>query len=223
MAATLEAGRDSERAGPMSAYMRGRFPFLGIPGPRLARSVAPLLRELKAASEADLDRLARHLWQRPEREFQYVGTMLVRRYVGRCSPRFLNTLEYLITTKSWWDTVDALAKDGVGPLVQAHPQLAAAMDRWAASENLWLARSAILHQLRFKRATDPDRLFAYCRRRAADRDFFLRKAIGWALREYSKTDPRAVRVFVEQHAGELSGLSKREALRWLERQTAPAR
>jgi 3-methyladenine DNA glycosylase AlkD len=91
------------------------------------------------------------------------------------------------------------------------------MDAWIRHDDIWLARTAIIHQLHCKSATDADRLFDYCLRRAHDSDFFIRKAIGWALREYSKTDASAVRRFVREHDVELSGLSKREALKWIER------
>ena len=129
----------------------------------------------------------------------------------------LADVEPLITSKSWWDTVDSLAGHTVGVLVAQHPELASTMDEWISSEDIWLARTAILHQLGYKAKTDRDRLFAYCLRRAADREFFIRKAIGWALREYSKTDAKAVHAFVRTNAGTLSSLSSKEALKWLER------
>lgn len=125
----------------------------------------------------------------------------------------LLTAEHLITTKSWWDTVDSVATKTVGALVRAHPELARAMDQWIDADDRWLARTAVIHQLGSKAATDCDRLFAYCERRASDTDFFIRKAIGWALREYAKTDGPAVQRFVADHAGALSNLSKREALK----------
>jgi 3-methyladenine DNA glycosylase AlkD len=141
-----------------------------------------------------------------------------------CSARFLTTARRLVTTRSWWDTVDGIASRTVGPVVAAHPELGATMDRWVRDRNLWVARTAILHQLTFRERTDADRLFEMCLTRAADTDFFLRKAIGWALREYSKTDAAAVRRFVGEHDRELSELSKREALKWLRRRAGiPAR
>jgi 3-methyladenine DNA glycosylase AlkD len=91
------------------------------------------------------------------------------------------------------------------------------MDEWIESDNIWLARTAILHQLGYKSQTNADRLFDYCLRRASDKEFFLRKSIGWALREYSKTDETAVRRFVDANASALSPLSRKEALKWLER------
>ena len=102
-----------------------------------------------------------------------------------------------ITTKSWWDTVDGLAAWTAGPLVAANPELLATMDRWIVSDNICLARTAIIFQLGYKDRTDADRLFRYAAARAEDTEFFIRKAIGWALRQYAREDADAGRAFVE--------------------------
>lgn len=216
----LAARADPEQAGPMRAYMRDQFPFLGVPAPaqkaawRAATSGFP-----RTLPESTVTAAAEALWHRPEREHQYAGSHLVSRHatsVG-ATPAFLFTIEHLLTTKPWWDTADALAIHAVGDLVRRHPQLRVDMDRWLHGDDLWLARSALLHMNRWKAATDREWLFAACLTRAADTDFFLRKAIGWALREHSKTDEAAVVAFAHDHRDELSGLSRREALMWLER------
>ena len=123
-------------------------------------------------------------------------------------------IRQLIVTKSWWDTVDALAAHVVGVMVARQPVLLSTMDEWVVSDELWLIRTAILHQLRYKSQTDTERLFRYCAQHAGHKDFFIRKAIGWALREYARTDPDAVRRFVKTQSA-LSGLSVREALKHL--------
>ena len=158
------------------------------------------------------------LWAFPEREYQYVGCRIVNRHTasGGTSAGFLATVQRLLTTKPWWDTVDTLATRSVGDLVRQHPSLRTTMDEWLVGDDMWLTRSALLHMNRWKATTDQAWLFAACLRRSADTDFFVRKAIGWALREHSKVDQAAVVTFVEQH-DELSGLSRREALMWLER------
>jgi 3-methyladenine DNA glycosylase AlkD len=207
----LRAEADPQRAVPMRAYMRDQFPFLGIPSPRLTTLVRAMA--LPKPTEDDLRELALFLWEQPEREFQYVACGQLRRHVKVCGPGFLDVARQLIVTKSWWDTVDTLASHTVGPLVRKHPELLATMDAWIGAENMWLARTAILHQLGYKDSTDAARLFHYCAARAGHPDFFIRKAIGWALREYAKSDPVAVRAFVRAHDAALSGLSKREALR----------
>ncbi len=207
----------------MAAYMRNLFPFLGIPTPDRRRLTRAALAGLPRPGEGDLAELASHLWELPEREYQYAGVDILIANVNVCGPGFLATARTLITTKSWWDTVDGLASRVVGSLVAATPELADAMDRWIEGDNTWLARTEILYQLGFKQRTDSERLFRYCLGRSSDSEFFIRKAIGWALREYSKTDPDAVRHFVEDHGTGLSGLSKREALLWLDgrRRKAP--
>jgi 3-methyladenine DNA glycosylase AlkD len=197
----------------MSAYLRHQFPCLGINHPRLDA----LLQRLPAPEpEVKID-YALACWELPEREYHYAALRRLRSGAGHLSPHRLPDLERLIVTKSWWDTVDELATSVVGALVLAHPELVAEMDRWLESENIWLARTAILHQERWKARTDAGRLFAYCLRRAGDREFFIRKAIGWSLRSYAATDPAAVARFVQDHESVLSGLSKREALRGVHR------
>jgi 3-methyladenine DNA glycosylase AlkD len=119
----------------------------------------------------------------------------------------------LVVTRSWWDTVDTLAAHLVGPLVSLHPRLAEVTDAWLLDADRWLVRTAILHQLTYKEATDAKRLFRYCSMRANHSDFFVRKAIGWALREYAAVDPDEVVRYVQAHRERLSPLSKREALR----------
>jgi 3-methyladenine DNA glycosylase AlkD len=213
--AAFEPRRDEERAGKMSAYMRNLFPFLGIPSPGRSALTGQALQGLPRPAAVELAAAARTLWGRREREYQYAAVDLVTRNIKACDASFLDTLRWLITTKSWWDTVDALASNALGPLARSYPALTSELDRWIEDSNVWLARSAILYQLKYRSRTDPDRLFRYCLLRAHETEFFLRKAIGWALREYSKTDAMAVRRFVSDHDSELSLLSQREALLWL--------
>jgi 3-methyladenine DNA glycosylase AlkD len=200
----------------MGAYMRDQFPFLGIPAPgqrALTRQVLAADSATRRPTEADLRAVALGCWALPEREYQYFACDWLRRHARVCSAGFINVAHRLIVTKPWWDTVDALAAHLVGPLVAGHPALLSTMDAWSMADDMWLVRTAILHQLRYRESTDVDRLFWYCARQAGHRDFFIRKAIGWALREYAKTDPAAVRGFVQAHRAALSPLSVREALK----------
>ena len=214
---TYEAHRDPARAVAMAAYQRDQFAFFGIPTPERRALDREVVAGFAAPDEAALRAVALGCFDLDGREYQYFACDYLRRHVRVGSARFLTTARRLVTTKSWWDTVDALATRTVGGLVAAHPELAATMDRWVKDRDIWVARTAILYQLTYKDRTDADRLFANCLVCADSREFFLRKAIGWALREYSKTDAVAVRRFVRQHDRELSELSKREALKWLER------
>jgi 3-methyladenine DNA glycosylase AlkD len=210
--AELPRHADPVRAASAAKYMRGRFPFLGIASTPLSGLFRTALQGLPKPTSADATAFALACWDLPEREYQYVACVYLRRYVKLLDESFLDTARRLIVTKSWWDTVDALAAHVVGPLVSAYPSMVRVMDDWAAGEQLWLTRTAILHQLRYKGETDADRLFGYCASRAEHKDFFIRKAIGWALREHAYTDPDAVAAFVRSHP-ELSGLSRREALK----------
>lgn len=208
-----ESARDPDRAVPMAAYMRDQFPFLGIPSPMQKALTREVLAGLGRPAEADLAAVALACWDRPEREYQYFACGWLRRHARACGAGFADTAQHLIVTRSWWDTVDALAAHLVGPLVARHPALVARTDAWLQAEDRWLVRTAILHQLTFKETTDRERLFRYCTVQASHPDFFIRKAIGWALREYGRTDPAAVRSFVNAHQNRLAALSVREALK----------
>ena len=209
----LEAERDREAAGAMRAYMRDQFDYVGVRLPRLRVLVKAAIAGLPAPTPEELTELARAGWARPEREYQYAAVELLRRYAPGYPSGFLAVVRELIEAKSWWDTVDSLAADVVGVLVRRNPELVHQMDAWIEDDNLWIARTALLHQLTYKQATDAERLFRYCTRQAGHRDFFIRKAIGWALRQYARTDPVAVAAFVARTG--LSGLSRREALKHL--------
>jgi 3-methyladenine DNA glycosylase AlkD len=208
---TYREAADPVRAAPMRAYMRDQFPFLGVPAPQQTVLARAVLAGLGRPDEQDLRIVATACWDLAEREFQYFGCGYLRRHQAVCSSLFLDTVRGLLVEKSWWDTVDTLAAHVVGPLVLRDPVLVSTMDEWLAGDNVWLTRTAILHQLAYKVRTDADRLFRYCASRAGHPDFFIRKAIGWALREYAKTEPDAVRAFVART--DLSGLSRREALK----------
>jgi 3-methyladenine DNA glycosylase AlkD len=204
---------DPAKAAPMRAYMRDQFPFLGIPTPRRRVLTREVLAGLPRPGEDDLATGALACWALPEREYQYFACDWLRRYAAVCSAGFLGTVRDLVTHRSWWDTVDPLAARVVGPIVDRHPEAVTVMDAWLRDGDMWLARTAILHQLGYADRTDADRLFRYCLARAGHRDFFIRKAIGWALREYARTDPAAVRAFVRSHETTLSPLSVREAVK----------
>lgn len=211
---------DEHRAAEMARYLRGQFPFLGIPTPARTAALKVAWRDLPPLDEHGLGVAVRELWAMGEREFQYAACDLLERHLGTArkaasiSPGFLTgTVVDLITSKSWWDSVDSLRAAAVGPLVLAHrAELAPVVARWIDSDDRWLVRSAIIHQLGYKDATDEDLLFALCARRADDREFFVGKAIGWALRQHAYRRPDAVRAFVAAHP-ELTPLARREALK----------
>ncbi|MFJ9818975.1 DNA alkylation repair protein [Streptomyces sp. NPDC101151] len=213
LTAGYSAAADPGRAVPMRAYMKDVAPFLGIPTPARRNLSRTLLAGTPRPDEADCTAIALRCWRLPEREYHYFAVDYLRRHAARCSSAFLPVARHLLTTVPWWDTVDLLAAHVVGALVTADPGLTADMDAWITDADLWVARTALLHQLRYKERTDADRLFAYCLLQSGHPDFFIRKAIGWALREYSKTDPEAVRGFLARERGRFAPLTVREALK----------
>ena len=210
LVAALAARRDPEKAVAMAAYMKDQFPFFGVPSPERRVAQREALGDWRTPDADELAAFARACWAGDERELQYAACDTLIRHVRRLGPDALGLCEELITTKSWWDTVDALAARVVGPRAERP-----VIERWLVSGNLWLERTAILHQLGYGESTDETFLFHACLTHAASTEFFHRKAIGWALRQYARVEPDAVRRFVAEHEDQLSGLSKREARKHL--------
>jgi 3-methyladenine DNA glycosylase AlkD len=200
----------------MAAYMRGRFAFLGIAAPQRRAAQRAVFAGLATPEPADVLAFADACWEQPEREYQYAGADLVRHHADTLDPAALPRIGRLVTATPWWDTVDQLAV-AAGRIVRRNPRSRAVMDEWLASDDPWLVRVAILHQERWLDDTDADWLFAACRRHAADRDFFIRKAIGWALRSEAKCRPETVAGFLRTDGEALSALSRREAQRGVAR------
>lgn len=212
----LKKKANAKRAREMSAYMRNLFPFLGVNAPE--RTV--ILRVVSAAfdkpNQSQIIKTMRMLWEMPEREFHIIATEFLNRNKKQLTKSFVTThAKYFITHKSWWDSVDSL-RPAIGYLVAKYPELDDVMYKWIESDNKWLVRSAIIHQLLQKQDTDPVKLFILCERRQSDNEFFIAKAIGWALRDYSYVDPNAVKKFVRLHP-DLTPLAKREAIKAINR------
>jgi 3-methyladenine DNA glycosylase AlkD len=164
---------------------------------------------------ADLDAILRDLWALPQREYQYAANGLLEKFETQLPASFIETLEYLLVTKSWWDTVDTIAAGTLGVHFQRYPVVRRKyLARWRKSDNFWLRRATILFQLGYKKDTDFTLLCDIICENLGSKQFFINKAIGWALRQYTRTDPEAVRRFVADTP--LHPLSVREALKWLE-------
>ena len=211
---TLAALADPARAAAMRAYLRGQFPFLGIPTPARRAALKPLLKV-----DFDQKRLltvADQLWRLPEREYRYAAIDLLARHVGRLDSSAVEPLLALAQREPWWETVDGLAGI-VGDVVRAARRndfdAQMTMDAALRHDCLWVRRIAMIHQLGWRLETDTTRLFGYAETLAPESDFFIRKAIGWALRDYARWNPQAVRDFVAAMGGRLSPLSAREATR----------
>lgn len=203
--------RNPEAAAQMKRYMREKFEFLGIKRPLRAELEKEFLKEKKKEGRIDWS-FVFDCWNREEREFQYLAMDYLNKMSKHLEADDLNRLEKLITEKSWWDTVDMLSKF-VGIVYLKNPELKPEIYMMMDSEDIWLKRAAILFQLKFKEETDTRMLADAIRKSSATGEFFLDKAIGWALREYSKTDETWVKSFIA--GNELSRLSIREASKYL--------
>ncbi len=213
----LEPLADSDNALQMRAYMRDQFQFYGVQSSPRREALKPLFSKQHLPEVEELSDIVRDLWLLPHREFQLVAIDLLIKRKKQLPDTFLSEVEWLITTKSWWDTVDLLASHIVAALFINYPeQTRQYINRWRLSDNIWLRRSALLYQLKFKQQTDENLLFEIITENQADSEFFIQKAIGWTLREYSKSNPTAVVSFIDQQ--NIQGLAKREGLKWLSKQ-----
>lgn len=213
----LEPLANPENAKQMQSYMRDQFLFYGIQSTQRRTALKPLWHKARLPETPQIPQVVRELWLQPQRELQMVAVDLLIKYKNQLPASFLADLEWLITTKSWWDTVDMLASHVTAALYHHHSaETQDYLNRWRQSDNIWLRRSAILYQLKFKQQTDEKWLFGILKDNQADNEFFIQKAIGWALREYSKTNPDAVTSFINQQ--DIQGLAKREGLKWLNKQ-----
>jgi len=211
----MAAAADPRKAAGMQAYMKSAMPYYGINMPEL-RTIIRLVFDGEVM-DCDLWRATiLELWRGAQRrEERYVAQNLLgsRKHRDCLTPADMPMLEEMVVTGAWWDHVDELAM-AIGELLRKFPkQMRPLMRKWSADANLWKRRVSIICQLRFKRDTDLDLLYANIEPNLADRDFFIRKAIGWSLRQYAWTDPQEVARYVRANEARLSGLSKREALK----------
>lgn len=209
----FEQNAHPAQAGPMKSYMRNQFEYLGIKSPQVTALLREQVNTHGSPRPDEMDGIARELWSLPQREFQYSAIGLAGRLEKKLGPEFITTLEYLITTKSWWDTVDALASHAVGSQFKRFPSVKEKyLKKWRKSDNFWLRRTTLLFQLGYKEETDFDLLCELVQENLGSDEFFINKAIGWALRQYAHTDPTPVKKFVKA-TKDLHPLSRREALK----------
>ncbi|MCO7175005.1 DNA alkylation repair protein [Sporolactobacillus kofuensis] len=211
---TFNAHRNAEKAQQMERYMRNQFPFFGIPAPERRQLVRDFTKTNGLPKADELHDVTTMLWNQPERECQIAALDLLQRARRVLNDQHIPLLEWMIVTKSWWDSVDTISPQSCGPLFQKYPDLIEQYaEKWIIDDNFWLRRAALLFQLKYKDATDEERLYRYILLNTDSNQFFIQKAIGWVLREYSKTAPDSVQQFIQHH--DLKPLSKREGLKWL--------
>jgi 3-methyladenine DNA glycosylase AlkD len=194
------------------AYMKNISDFYGIKAPDRRQVLSIFLKQSGLPETVDLKDVIMSAWSHPMREMQYAAMEILFKTRKKSNPDWINLYEYMIVNKSWWDTIDYISPHCLNYHFKHFPEvLKPTINRWMDSENIWLQRSCLLFQLKSKEQTDEKLLFTLINQLSYHKEFFIRKAIGWALREYAKTRPNAVISFVETHS--LSGLSKREALK----------
>lgn len=210
----FEANKNADNAVGMAKYMKDKFQFFGIKTPERKKLVQELIKQNGFPKEEELEQIILDLWADPNRECQYVAVSLLEKAIKRnYKLDYISISEKLITDKSWWDTVDGLAGWVVGSKLKNHPNELEITERWMKSGNIWLQRTCLLFQLKYKEETDTELLSSFIERLKNSDEFFIQKAIGWILREYSKSNKEFVINFIEKN--DLANLSKREGLKWL--------
>jgi 3-methyladenine DNA glycosylase AlkD len=209
---SLAARADPAKAAGMQAYMKTDMPFYGVQKPGRVAILRDIRSRFVPRAHPEYLESAAALWELPHREEKYLAQGFAVAFPQHVVPGSLPLYLRFIVEGAWWDFVDETATHMIRQLVIGHPEeIWPVIEGWAAGENMWLRRAAILCQVGAKTSTDSDRLFGFCAARAHESEFFIRKAIGWALRDYARTDPDAVARFVTVHRAELSPLSVREA------------
>ena len=209
----LEENRNELLAESMSKYMQDKFRFLGVRGATRTEIYKKYFPDARKTKTIDWD-FVENCWNKEEREFQYVVVYYLKAMQKFLKREDISRLKYLIVTKSWWDTIDLLAKV-VGSLIiriEGYDQI---MLEWSKDSNIWLKRVAILYQLSLKEKVDKQVLERILVNNLGDSEFFINKAVGWALRDYSKYNPEWVREFIKKNKENMANLSIREASKYI--------
>lgn len=210
----FELHSNTENAEKMAQYMRHQFEFYGIKAPLRKELLKELEQKQGRLKGSDLMEFVQAAWEEPQRELQYLAMDRMDKVKRQLNLDFLSILEYCIVHKSWWDSVDWLAINGIGTILKKHPKyIQKYNEKWISSDNIWLNRTAILFQLKYKDQTNIDLLFFNILAVANSKEFFLQKAAGWALRQLSKSNPLLVNDFIQNHI--LPPLTVREGSKYL--------
>jgi len=213
----LIARRNPEKAAGMQGYMKTDMPFYGVQKPARQEIVRAFKRKFTIESRKGHESAIRALWELPHREEKYIALSIARAHSQFLVPASVPMLRQLIVEGAWWDFVDEVATQMISPMYLDHrDKLGPMMEKWIDDKNMWLRRAAIISHIKHKAQTDEDQLYRFCLKRAHETEFFIRKAIGWALREYAWTNPKSVTRFVRANRAKLSTLSVREAAKHLD-------
>jgi 3-methyladenine DNA glycosylase AlkD len=215
----FERNADAETATGAKKYMRNRYEFYGIKSPLRKEIIRQFHKENGLPDYDRVEEIVKDCWQQPQREFQYFAMEMLKKIAKKAGKERIELYKFTIVNKSWWDTVDFIAANLVGTHLKLFPEMTRpSTSKWIDSDNMWLQRTAILFQLKYKKETDTALLSGLINKMQGSKEFFINKAVGWALREYSKTNAEWVINFTENT--QLANLSKREALKWLNRKNS---
>jgi len=211
----LKEHANAQNKPPMEAYMKHKFEFLGIKSPERKTLLKQFINENKSNINSECRVIVKKLYELPEREFHYCAMEIMDKFLrNKYSTEDIDLIENMICKHSHWDSVDFIAKHILGNyLICYQDKTKEIISKYSSSKSMWLNRSAILFQLGYKEKTNSEMLFSLCRTHANSKKFFIKKAIGWSLREYAKVNPQSVIRFVESN--QLSPLSRKEALKHL--------
>jgi len=209
---TFSNRSNKEQALWMKGYLRDQYDFYGVKAPERKALAKQVISKTGIPTYKELFEVVQELWEAPEREMQYVAMELCVKYKRHYNESFESLIEFMITNKSWWDTVDYIAATLTGNYLKKYPErILPIFKDWSFSDDFWLVRTSIIFQLKYKDKVDTDLLEDVIQRHAHSNEFFIQKAIGWMLRHYSRTNPKWVLELVAKQ--ELKPLSKREAIR----------
>jgi 3-methyladenine DNA glycosylase AlkD len=210
--ALLSTHADADKAKAMSAYMKNHFPFFGIKSPERTELLKQFQRENTPSPYSELFEVISEFFEQPQRELHYCAIEILAKRKKDWQKHDIAFFEKLLITQSWWDSVDTISSGVISPYFVKFPdQIRPVTERWMASNNIWLQRVCLIFQLSYKYKTDFALMSEYILRLKESDEFFIQKAIGWALRQYARQNPTGVKYFIENNT--LKPLSKREALK----------
>jgi 3-methyladenine DNA glycosylase AlkD len=216
-ASELANRADAEKAAGMAAYMKTDMPFYGVQKKGRTEVFRIIKREIPITDNSTYRAAVGALWDQPHREEKYLAIGIAKTYTDFLTFANMDLYRRLVVEGAWWDFVDEVAINCVGIVyLNEREQTEPTIEAWVDDDIMWLRRSSLISPIKHKADTDHEMLFDHCLRRADETEFFIRKAIGWTLREYAKTEPERVRAFLIKHRDKLSGLSFREAAKHLD-------
>ncbi|MBJ99864.1 MAG: DNA alkylation repair protein [Euryarchaeota archaeon] len=215
---TLNDNKNSKDAIQMQRYMKTTMPFYGVKSPILNIIVNDVKNLHLISNQEEYNSIIMDIWNLSHREEKYISIKLARKWKQYITLEALIVYEKMIREGQWWDFIDPISQGLIGILLMNNRfEMNIILDKWIEDENFWIRRSAILAHLKHKENTDYKKLFEYCLKCAHEKEFFIQKAIGWVLREYSKTKPEIVYAFIQDNEQILSNLSKREGMKYIKK------